>query len=162
MGKATQLPFLPREVTACKPLVLLHMDVWGPSPVPAIIGHKFYLAIVDDYPRYTCSSICFKSLMLFKSYVYFINKLKTFSQPKIKSYKWTVVENLLEKLSLHTFKLMVYHIDLLSHILPNRMGLLSTKIVISRPLVIACLYSPNSQPNFGLMLSSLRYFKIRP
>lgn len=34
------------------PFELLHMDVWGPAPVPSVRGFKYYLVILDDYSRY--------------------------------------------------------------------------------------------------------------
>ncbi|PKU84334.1 putative mitochondrial protein [Dendrobium catenatum] len=35
-----------------KPLHLLHSDVWGPSPVTAEQGYRYYLIIIDDHSRY--------------------------------------------------------------------------------------------------------------
>jgi len=32
---------------------LIHVDIWGPSSIPSIHGHKYFLTIVDDYLRYT-------------------------------------------------------------------------------------------------------------
>ena len=32
---------------------LLHMDIWGPYAHPSLLGHKYFLTIVDDKSRYT-------------------------------------------------------------------------------------------------------------
>lgn len=34
------------------PFELVHMDVWGPSPVPSFSGYKYYLLLVDDFTKY--------------------------------------------------------------------------------------------------------------
>ncbi|CAI7920735.1 unnamed protein product [Closterium sp. NIES-54] len=35
------------------PLQTLHMDVWGPAPVPGLCRERYFLLVVDDYTRYT-------------------------------------------------------------------------------------------------------------
>ncbi|CAI7933690.1 unnamed protein product [Closterium sp. NIES-54] len=35
------------------PLQTLHMDVWGPAPVPGLSRERYFLLVVDDYTRYT-------------------------------------------------------------------------------------------------------------
>ena len=32
---------------------LIHFDIWGPYAVPTIVGHKYFLTIVDDCTRLT-------------------------------------------------------------------------------------------------------------
>lgn len=32
---------------------LLHMDIWGPYAYPSLLGHKYFLTIIDDKSRYT-------------------------------------------------------------------------------------------------------------
>lgn len=52
-AKSHKLAF-PLSVTrSTVPFELIHMDVWGPSPVPSHKGFRFYLVIVDDFSRYT-------------------------------------------------------------------------------------------------------------
>ena len=36
-----------------RPFQVIHMDVWGPAPYLSIEGYRFYIAFVDDFPRYT-------------------------------------------------------------------------------------------------------------
>lgn len=52
MGKSSRLQFNNRTFTASSPLDLLHLDLWGSSPVPSNSGYRFYLSIVDDCTRY--------------------------------------------------------------------------------------------------------------
>jgi len=32
---------------------LIHVDLWGPYSILSIYDHKYFLAIVNDYSRYT-------------------------------------------------------------------------------------------------------------
>ena len=32
---------------------MIYVDIWGPSSISSIHGHKYFLTIVDDYSRYT-------------------------------------------------------------------------------------------------------------
>src|ERR1044071_3485858 len=41
------------QVSTCKPLELIHMDVCGPMRVQSIGGSKYILVLVDDYSRFT-------------------------------------------------------------------------------------------------------------
>ncbi|CAL2279421.1 unnamed protein product [Prunus armeniaca] len=52
LGKACRLPFSYRTSNTQNPLELLHLDIWGPSPMLSNYGYKFYLSIVDDYSRF--------------------------------------------------------------------------------------------------------------
>jgi hypothetical protein len=40
-------------MTTSRPLELLHMDLFGPVAYLSIVGSKYGLIIVDDYPRIT-------------------------------------------------------------------------------------------------------------
>ncbi|CAI7777094.1 unnamed protein product [Closterium sp. NIES-53] len=51
-SKLRQQPHPASPTVAAAPLDLVHMDVWGPAPVPARGGHRYFLAIVDDHSRY--------------------------------------------------------------------------------------------------------------
>ncbi|KAK8935338.1 hypothetical protein KSP39_PZI014000 [Platanthera zijinensis] len=81
-AKSHRLPF-PKTATrrASTPLELLHMDLWGPAPVPSLGEKKYYLLIVDDYSRY---------MWLY----HLTNKSKTFE--KFQNYK-KLMENQLDK-----------------------------------------------------------------
>lgn len=53
LSKLKKLPFNPRKWYNKQPLETLHMDVWGPAPIPSINNHKYYLLIVDEYSRFS-------------------------------------------------------------------------------------------------------------
>ena len=36
---------------------LIHVDLWRPYSIPSILGHKYFLTIVDDYSRYAWISL---------------------------------------------------------------------------------------------------------
>jgi len=40
-------------VSTCRPLELLHIDLFGPVTTESINGKKYGLVIVDDYSRWT-------------------------------------------------------------------------------------------------------------
>lgn len=71
ISKQRRLPF-PNSVSVCeKPFDLLHTDIWGPISSPSMLGHKYFLTIVDDASRYT--------------WLYFM-KLKSETQQLIKNF----------------------------------------------------------------------------
>lgn len=53
MAKSHKLPFARSESVSSEPFELVHMDVWGPSPVPSNKGFRYYLLVIDDYTRYS-------------------------------------------------------------------------------------------------------------
>ncbi|KAI0507419.1 hypothetical protein KFK09_013544 [Dendrobium nobile] len=56
MCKATKghkLPFPTSSSHNYKPLELIHMDVWGPSPITSNQGFRYYIAFIDDFTRFT-------------------------------------------------------------------------------------------------------------
>jgi hypothetical protein len=52
-GKMTHLPFHKSVSKACKPLEIIHSDVWGPSPITSDGGTRFYVIFVDEFTRFT-------------------------------------------------------------------------------------------------------------
>ena len=52
MGKQKKLSFLTgsRKLKATK-LDLVHIDLWGPSPVASLGGFRYYITFIDDYCR---------------------------------------------------------------------------------------------------------------
>jgi len=51
-AKQKRLSFPIRTSKSKKYFDLIHVDIWGPSSIPSIHGHKYFLTIVDDYSRY--------------------------------------------------------------------------------------------------------------
>lgn len=52
-AKSHKLVFPLSETHSTAPFDLVHMDVWGPAPIPSNKGFRYYLLIVDDFSRYT-------------------------------------------------------------------------------------------------------------
>jgi hypothetical protein len=32
---------------------LVHFDIWGPLSIPSILGHRYFLTVVDDHSKHT-------------------------------------------------------------------------------------------------------------
>ena len=52
-GKMIQLSFQKSVSKACKPLEVIHSDVWGLAPVTSNGGTRFYVIFVDEFTRFT-------------------------------------------------------------------------------------------------------------
>lgn len=52
-SKQKRLPFPNSITTSLSPFELLHADVWGPYSTISLLGHKYFLTLVDDYSRFT-------------------------------------------------------------------------------------------------------------
>ena len=52
-AKQKRLPFPDSITVSSQCFDLLHMDIWGPYAHPSLLGHKYFLTIVDDKSRYT-------------------------------------------------------------------------------------------------------------
>ena len=53
LGKQPALPFNSNESISTDIFVLIHSDVWVPSPVSSIGGPRYFVVFVDDYSRYS-------------------------------------------------------------------------------------------------------------
>lgn len=53
MAKSNKLHFSLSTSKSCKPLELIHSDVWGPSAIQSMSGFRYYLVLIDDYSRHT-------------------------------------------------------------------------------------------------------------
>ncbi|CAI7881577.1 unnamed protein product [Closterium sp. NIES-53] len=51
-SKLRQQPHPASPSFAAAPLDLVHLDVWGPAPVPARGGYRYFLVIIDDHSCY--------------------------------------------------------------------------------------------------------------
>jgi len=52
-AKQRKLSFSLCDTRTVQSFELLHIDIWGPCSVVSMLGHKFFLTIVDDFTRYT-------------------------------------------------------------------------------------------------------------
>lgn len=53
LGKSHKLPFNFSSNKAYNPLDVIHLDIWGPTPLPSKHGFKYYIIFLDDHTRYT-------------------------------------------------------------------------------------------------------------
>jgi len=53
VGKTHQLPFQSSDTVYTKPLQLVYVDIWGPSPVCASNGARYYISFMDAFSKYT-------------------------------------------------------------------------------------------------------------
>lgn len=51
--KSHKLSFPISESVSIAPFDLMHIDEWGPAPVPSVQGFRYYLLIIDDYSRFS-------------------------------------------------------------------------------------------------------------
>ncbi|CAI7834832.1 unnamed protein product [Closterium sp. NIES-53] len=51
-AKLSQSPHPSSPSASPKPLDLVHMDLWGPSPIASRQGHLYFLLVVDDHSRF--------------------------------------------------------------------------------------------------------------
>jgi len=52
LAKAKQLPFTNSATVYNTPLQLVFADVWGPSPISATDGARYYIVFIDAYSKY--------------------------------------------------------------------------------------------------------------
>ncbi|KAK2977082.1 hypothetical protein RJ640_017606 [Escallonia rubra] len=55
----SKFPLSSSSFVSKQPLELVFMDVWGPA-LPSVNGHKFFLIMVDDFTKFSCSLDPFK------------------------------------------------------------------------------------------------------
>jgi len=51
MGRQRRIAFSTSQHKTKGLLDLIHMDVWGPSPVASIGGARYYVIFIDDFSR---------------------------------------------------------------------------------------------------------------
>ena len=51
LSKQKRLPFPFSVHVFLPPFELIHVDLWGPFSIPTVEGHKYFLAIVDDFSK---------------------------------------------------------------------------------------------------------------
>ncbi|CAI0399489.1 unnamed protein product, partial [Linum tenue] len=52
-ARQKRLPFPSSTSVAQQSFELIHVDIWGPNPIPSYDGFKYFLTIVDDFTRMT-------------------------------------------------------------------------------------------------------------
>lgn len=51
-GKMTQLPFSQQSNRCLFSFEKIHSDVWGPSPIKSVEGHRYYVTFIDDCAKF--------------------------------------------------------------------------------------------------------------
>lgn len=68
-AKHKRLPFQESKTISFKPFDLIHMDIWGPFSIPFMLGHEYFLTVIDYHTRY-----CWIFLMKLKSEASLLSK----------------------------------------------------------------------------------------
>ena len=56
---------------------IIHSDVWGPSPVTALTGYRYYVTFINDYSRCTWVYLLKKKSEVFPLFIQFLQMIKT-------------------------------------------------------------------------------------
>ncbi len=123
-----QLPFQKSVSKTCKPLEVIHSDVWGPTPVTSNGGTQFYVIFVVNLPG-LLGSILSNVNLKFLLVLYPLLKLcKIYSIIKSKFYILTVEENMQLLIFNPIVLLMEYYINTLARPHLNKMAWLKENI----------------------------------
>ena len=82
--KMTHFPFHKSVSKACKPLEIIHSDVWGPSPITSVGGTRFYVIFVDEFTRFTWFYPIRNKSQVLSCFVSFSNTMQNLLNHKIK------------------------------------------------------------------------------
>nr|KAJ0209273.1 hypothetical protein LSAT_V11C400206350 [Lactuca sativa] len=87
-GKQTKSSFKPKSCSSISvPLLLLHMDLFGPIPVCYLGGNKYTLVIVDEFTRFTWVVFLKKKSHAAQEIISLIRKNETLTGLKVKQLK---------------------------------------------------------------------------
>uniref|UniRef100_T1IJB0 Integrase catalytic domain-containing protein n=1 Tax=Strigamia maritima TaxID=126957 RepID=T1IJB0_STRMM len=86
LSKSTRAGFKSESLlVASEPLELLHMDFWGPCPIPSLGEARYLFCIVDDATRYTWIHPLRSKDQVFETYKRFHMRIERMSGKKIKA-----------------------------------------------------------------------------
>ena len=71
LSKHIRTSYIPRMHRAPSVFDLIHSDAWGPSPIPAMSGHHYYVTFINDYSRCTWVYLMKKKIWDFLTFFYF-------------------------------------------------------------------------------------------
>ena len=66
-------------------LQLVHSDVWGPAPIPSVLGYKYYVIFVDDFGRFTWLFLLKQKSEVFNVFLHFKALVENQFRVKIKT-----------------------------------------------------------------------------
>ncbi|XP_028094616.1 uncharacterized protein LOC114294675 [Camellia sinensis] len=77
LSKHIRTSYIPHMTRAPCAFDLIHSDVWGPSPVLAFSGHRYYVTFIDDHTRCTWVYLLRHKSDGFPIFVQFVQMVKT-------------------------------------------------------------------------------------
>uniref|UniRef100_A0A2N9I305 Integrase catalytic domain-containing protein n=1 Tax=Fagus sylvatica TaxID=28930 RepID=A0A2N9I305_FAGSY len=77
LSKHTRTSYIPRMHRTSSVFDLIHSDVWGPSPVMAFSGHRYYVTFIDDHSRCTWVYLLKKKSDVLPLFTQFLQMIKT-------------------------------------------------------------------------------------
>jgi transposase InsO family protein len=77
LSKHTRTSYIPRMHRTSSIFDLIHSDVWGPSPVMAFSGHRYYVTFIDDHSRCTWVYLLKKKSDVLPLFTQFLQMIKT-------------------------------------------------------------------------------------
>ena len=84
LGKMTQLPFPTSYTKTTAPLQLVHNDVWGPAPVTAHNGTKYYVSFINDFSHFTWFFPLKHELEVLPTFIHFKSTIENLLSHKLK------------------------------------------------------------------------------
>ncbi|KAL5729693.1 hypothetical protein ACHQM5_002605 [Ranunculus cassubicifolius] len=77
LSKHTRSSYISRMHRTPCAFDLIHSDVWGPSPVTSLSGHRYYVTFIDDHTRCTWVYLLKKKSEVLPSFTQFLRMVKT-------------------------------------------------------------------------------------
>ncbi|PKU67431.1 Retrovirus-related Pol polyprotein from transposon TNT 1-94 [Dendrobium catenatum] len=84
VGKSHKLPFVSSTTTTYTPFSVVHTDVWGPSPVASINGHRYFVTFIDTYSRFCWIYLMHSKDQTFSKFTHFNNLINNMFKTTIK------------------------------------------------------------------------------
>ena len=75
--KHTRSSYLPCINLAPTAFQIIHSDIWSPSPVTTVSGHRYYVTFIDDYTRCSWIYLLKKKSKFFITFNHFLQMIKT-------------------------------------------------------------------------------------
>ena len=75
MSKMHRFPFNKSTIHTTSPFQLIHMDLWGPYKVASISKAHYFLIIVDDFTRNTCTQLLQNKTQVKTAIIQFYNMI---------------------------------------------------------------------------------------
>ena len=76
LSKHSRFSYIPRMHRTPSTFDLIHLDVWGPSPVIALSQHRYYVTFIDDYTRCTWVYLMRNKSEVFFHFTHFLQMIK--------------------------------------------------------------------------------------